>query len=229
MKYIQTLLTFWSAVGFGPIFDCDIKTNNQTCKKQIKSEILLTRNLYLYVPSTISRIWCNSKTASHAMLLQWYMIIYVFPVFCKYWLISEIYLLLLLLIEYMLRWAHFFKSVFFINVFSEIYFPKCICFLGCIWPHLSILCMVRWASLFLSLLCNYRSNHGDKLRQRAAILWKKSILWKIFNRVFYQSGRNVELFDRVFRVFPGIFGYFWGYPYILRLFSNIYWGVKRLQ
>ena len=95
MKYIQTLLTFWSAVGFGPIFDCDIKTNNQTCKKQIKSEILLTRNLYLYVPSTISRIWCNSKTASHAMLLQWYMIIYVFPVFCKYWLISEIYLLLL--------------------------------------------------------------------------------------------------------------------------------------
>ena len=98
MKYIQTLLTFWSAVGFGPIFDCDIKTNNQTCKKQIKSEILLTRNLYLYVPSTISRIWCNSKTASHAMLLQWYMIIYVFPVFCKYWLISEIYLLLLLLL-----------------------------------------------------------------------------------------------------------------------------------
>ena len=79
-------------------FDCDIKTNNQTCTKQIKSEILLTRNLYLYVPSNISRIWCNSKTASHAMLLQWYMIIYVFPVFCKYWLISEIYLLLLLLL-----------------------------------------------------------------------------------------------------------------------------------
>ena len=106
MKYIQTLLTFWSAVGFGPIFDCDIKTNNQTCTKQIKSEILLTRNLYLYVPSTISRIWCNSKTALHAMLLQWYMIIYVFPVFCKYWLISEIYLLLLLLLAtFAKKWA----------------------------------------------------------------------------------------------------------------------------
>ena len=33
MKYIQTLLTFWSAVGFGPIFDCDIKTNNHVQNK----------------------------------------------------------------------------------------------------------------------------------------------------------------------------------------------------
>ena len=27
----------------------------------------------------------------------------------------------------------------------------------------------------------------------------------------------------------GIFGYFWVYPYILWLFSNIQWGLKRLQ
>ena len=35
-----------------------------------------------------------------------------------------------------------------------------------------------------------------------------------------------------FRVFPGMsffFGYFWVYPYILGLFSNIQWGLKRLQ
>ena len=66
----------------------------------------------------------------------------------------------------------------------------------------------------------------------------------------FGSGRSVEKYDQVFpgiffsfgyfrvfqvfRVFPGmsgIFGYFWVYPYILRLrlFSNIYWGLKRLQ
>ena len=59
------------------------------------------------------------------------------------------------------------------------------------------------------------------------------------------SGRSVKKYDRVFpgifftfgyfrvfRVFPGmsgIFGYFWVYPYILGLFSNIQWGLKRLQ
>ena len=35
---------------------------------------------------------------------------------------------------------------------------------------------------------------------------------------------RVSFFFRVFRVFPGmsgIFGYFWVYPYILGLFSNI--------
>ena len=64
-------------------------------------------------------------------------------------------------------------------------------------------------------------------------------------RVGFGSGRSVEKYDRVFpgiffsfgyfrvfRVFPGmsgIFGYFWVYPYILGLFSNIQWGLKRLQ
>ena len=67
-------------------------------------------------------------------------------------------------------------------------------------------------------------------------------------RVGFRSGRSVEIYHRlfpgifftfgcfrvfrVFWVFPGmsgIFGYLWVYPYVLRLFSNIYGGLKRLQ
>ena len=65
-------------------------------------------------------------------------------------------------------------------------------------------------------------------------IWSGQVLQKILG---IGSGRSVEIYDqvnpgifftlkyfRVFRVFPGmsgIFRYFWVYPYILGLFSNI--------
>ena len=62
---------------------------------------------------------------------------------------------------------------------------------------------------------------GRVFQYRVGFGWGESV--KKYDRVFPGIFFSLRYF-RVFRVFPGmsgIFGYFWVYPYILGLFSNI--------